>query len=189
MYKESNMEAIILSTMIDNHFIQFLENNERSVKFMRIDSDISESLKDNENKEDESSKKEQLEILEKMFKEFISDEKLKIQVENLKTSTISGMILLSEQSRRMQEMSKMFGGGQDMGSMFPTEETLILNKNNSLIKALLNFNNREEKKEDIKLICEHVFDLAKMSHKLLEPQVLTQFIERSNEILMRLIKN
>ena len=95
------------------------------------------------------------------------------------------MILLSEQSRRMQEMSKMFGG-MDMSHMFPKEETLVLNKNNNLDKTILKLKDNEDKKEDVKLICEQVYDLAMMSHKQFEAEAMTKFIERSNLILSRL---
>lgn len=185
MFKDNEMEAIILSSMIDNHFIQLLETNEKDVKFSRVDSDISESLKNSDDKDDEAKTKETLESLEKVFKEALNEEKLKIQVESLKSTHVPGMILLSEQSRRMQEMSRMFGG-MDMSHMFPKEETLVLNKSNNLIKAILKMQDNGDKKDDVKLICEQVYDLAMMSHKQLDAEAMTKFIERSNLILERL---
>ncbi len=186
MFKENGMEAIVLSTIIDNHFIQNLEMHENDVKFLRIDSDIGESLKDAENKEDEGVHKEKEEKLGKLFKENLGNENLKIQVEALKTVSVPGIILLSEQSRRMQEMSKMYGGAMNFPGMFGNEETLVLNTNNSLIKSVLKLYEREDKKDDVKLICEHIYDLASMSHKQLEADAMTRFIERSNAILSRL---
>jgi molecular chaperone HtpG len=186
MFKENGMEAIVLSTIIDNHFIQNLEMHESDVKFLRIDSDIGESLKDAENKEDEGVHKEKEEKLGKLFKENLGNENLKIQVEALKTVSVPGIILLSEQSRRMQEMSKMYGGAMNFPGMFGNEETLVLNTNNSLIKSVLKLYEREDKKDDVKLICEHIYDLASMSHKQLEADAMTRFIERSNAILSRL---
>lgn len=183
IFKDNGMEALILSTMIDSHFISFLETKESNVKFLRIDSDLSDSLKETEG---ETASKEWTEDLEKLFKDAVGLEELKVQVENLKTSSVPGMILLSEQSRRMQEMSRMFGG-MDVKGMFPQEQTLVLNSNNSLIKALMELKEQGDRQEDVKLICEHVYDLAMMSHKQLEPEAMTKFIERSNRILERLV--
>ncbi|TYQ15668.1 UNVERIFIED_CONTAM: molecular chaperone HtpG [Acetivibrio alkalicellulosi] len=186
MFKENDMEAVILTSMIDNHFMQHIEMNEKDVKFQRIDSDISESMK--ETQADDSNLKEISEDLEKIFKENLGNDKLTIKVEALKTSSVPGIMLLSEQSRRMQEMSKMFGG-MNLGGMYPQEETLVLNTNNSLIKSILNIKERPDKKDDAKIICEHIYDLAMMSHKQLEPEAMTNFIERSNKILSRLVED
>ncbi|HOM01722.1 MAG TPA: molecular chaperone HtpG [Acetivibrio sp.] len=185
MFKDNDMEAVMMNTVIDNHFIQLLEMNQSGVKFLRIDSDLSESMKDKETGADENSQKEISEALEKLFKESLNNDKLKIQVEALKSSTLPGMILLSEQARRIQEMSRMYGGF-NFGGMYGEEETLVLNSNSSLIKSLLGLKDKEDKKEDVKLICEHIYDLAKMSHKQLEPDDMTRFIERSNSLLSKL---
>ena len=186
LFKEQELEAIILSSTIDNHFIQFLEMKQSDVKFNRIDSDISESLKDSEDKSGESDKKNMQESLEKAFKEALGNEQLKVQVESLKATSIPAMILLAEQSRRMQEMSKMYGGmGMNMPGMFPEEQTLVLNKNNKLISRIMILKDVETKKQDVKMLCEHIYDLAMMSHKPLEAEAMTKFIERSNEILTR----
>jgi len=123
--------------------------------------------------------------LEKTFKEAVSDEKLKVQVESLKTASVPGMILLSEQSRRMQDFSRYFGG-QDMSHMFPKEETLVLNDKNRLIQLILEMKDKEDKKDDVNLLCRQVYDLAMMSHKQLEPEAMTKFIERSNIILEKM---
>lgn len=181
IFEEHSLNAIILSTLIDNHFIQFIESHEPDVKFLRIDSELSENLKS----EDENESKEDSEKLEKLFKDALENDKFKIQVENLKSSSISGMILLSEQSRRMQEMSKLFGG-VNMGGMFGNEETLILNKNNKLIQSLLNIDDVESKNEDVKLICKHIYDLAMINHRQLDPGTMNKFIERSNEFLLKI---
>lgn len=185
MFKDNDMEAVMMNTVIDTHFIQFLEMNESGVKFLRIDSDLSESMKDKETSSDENSQKEISENLEKLFKENLNNDKLKIKVEALKTATLPGMILMSEQARRIQEMSRMYGGF-NFGGMYAEEETLVLNSNNGLIKSLLSLKDKEDRKEDVKLICEHIYDLAKMSHKQLEPDDMTRFIERSNSLLSKL---
>ncbi len=183
IFKEHGMEAVILASMIDNHFIQFLETKESNIKFTRIDSDLSDSLKENGEGETDKTVAEEL---EKLFKAALANDQLKVQVEALKAATVPGMILLSEYSRRMQEMSRMYGGGMDMRSMFPEEQTLVLNRSNHLIKALLKLKDIEDKKADTDMICQHIYDLAMMSHKQLEPEAMTRFIDRSNELLARL---
>lgn len=185
MFKEQDMEAVILSTLIDTHFIQYLEMEEKDVKFLRIDSDISDSLKNADDNKDDASVKEMSESLEKLFKENMNNENLKVQVEALKSESVPAMILLSEQSRRMQEMARNYGGF-NFGGMYGNDETLVLNRNNSLIRSLMSLKEKEDRKEDVKLICEHVYDLALMSHKHLEPDAMTKFIDRSNIILSRL---
>ena len=184
MFKNQGMEAVILNTMIDSHFIQFLEMKENTVKFSRIDADLSESMKDAENTTIDADLTQKLET---QFKEAVGNDKLKIRIEALKTSEVPSIILLSEYSRRMQEMSKMYGmNGMDMGAMFQDEQTLVLNRNNSLIKAIAEMSGNESKKDDVTLICQHVFDLAMMSHKQLDPETMTRFIERSNVLLGKL---
>jgi molecular chaperone HtpG len=185
LFKEQGMEAVNLSTMIDNHFIQFLEMEEKDVKFLRIDSDISDSLKNIDDNKDDEAVKELSEGLEKIFKESLNNENLKLQVEALKAESVPAMVLLSEQSRRMQDMAKNYGGF-NFGGMYENEETLVLNRNNSLIRSLISLKDKEDRKEDVQLICEHVYDLALMSHKHLEPDAMNKFIERSNKILSRL---
>ncbi len=186
MFKDNDMEAILLVTMIDSHFISFLETKESGVKFQRIDSDLSESLKDKDMEGDETENKEVQESLEKLFKEATGNDKLKVKVEGLKTASVPGIIILEEHSRRMKELSSRFGGF-DMGNMFGNEETLVLNKKNDLIQQVLKINEDQERKEDVKMICEHIYDLAMMSHKQLEPEAMTRFIERSNKILSKLV--
>ncbi len=183
IFKEHAMEAVILTSMIDNHFIQFLETKENNIKFTRIDSDLSDNLKESGDKEADKSVAEDL---EKLFKAALADDKLKVQVEALKVTSVPGMILLSEYSRRMQEMSRMYGGGMDMRSMFPEEQTLVLNRNNHLIKALIKLKDMEDRKADTDMICQHIYDLAVMSNKQLEPEAMTRFIDRSNQLLSRL---
>lgn len=179
LFKDYDMEAVVLTTNLDNPFISYLENYESGTKFARIDSDISGNLKQDSDKEEDKSENEDL---EKLFKKSLNKDFIKIQTENLKSDTVSGMILLSEESRRMQEMSKMFGG-MNMGGMFQNEETLVLNKNNSLIKFIIANKDNEGKFADLKLICEQIYDLAMISHKPLEVDAMNAFIERSNKIL------
>lgn len=187
VFKDNDMEAVLLTTLIDTHFVQFMEMKESGVKFFRIDSDLSESLKQSENAGEEAEVKEETELLEKLFKEAVADDKLKIKVESLKTTSTPGMIILSEESRRMQDMSRAFGG-MDMSHMFPKDETLVLNRSNSLIGEVLRLGKDESRKDDAILICKHIYDLAMMSHRQLDSEAMTGFIERSNKILEKLAK-
>jgi len=187
LFKDNNLEAIILNTIIDTHFIQFLEMHEKGISFSRVDADVSEILKETGSEKDKVDKEIQ-EALEKLFREAVKDEKLKVQVENLKTKSVPAMILLPEYSRRMHDLSRFFGG-QDMSSLFPNEESLVLNHNNNIIQLILKMKDKEENKEDVTLLCQHVYDLALMSHKQLEPEAMTKFIERSNILLEKIAKN
>ena len=180
LFKENALDAIILTSNIDNHFISFLEMHMEGVKFNRIDSDLSDILKDSNTKIDESKTAK----LQDLFKATIKNDKLKIKVEGLKSLDLSAVMLLSEQSRRMQEMGKMFGNSMDE-SMFPVEETLVINANNKLINVLVNL--PEDKKEDAELICQHIYDLAMLSYKQMSTDAMTKFIARSNEILLKVL--
>lgn len=180
LFKENALDAIILTSTIDNHFISFLEMHMEGVKFNRIDSDLSDTLKDLDTKIDESKTT----LLLDLFKGAIKDDKLSIKVENLKSVDLPAVMLLSEQSRRMQEMSKMFGNSMDE-NLFPVEETLVINGNNKLINALINLS--EDKKEDSIMICQHIYDLAMLSYKQMSTESKLKFIARSNEILLKVL--
>lgn len=182
LFKENGLEAIILNSAIDNHFINFLEMKENGIQFNRIDSDLSDVLKNKNELKDETAAKE----LEEIFKANVGRDKLTIKVESLKTSRIPAIMLLSEHSRRMQEMSSMFGG-IDMKDMFQNEETLVLNTNNDLINSLVAISKTEGRKDDVKLISEHIFDLALIGNKQLDAEAMTRFIDRSTNLLERLI--
>ena len=177
MFKEADLDAVILDSSLDNHFISFLESKELGVTFSRIDSDISESLKDTNNEEDKDLNTK----IEDLFKNVIKDKVKEIKVEGLKNQNTPAVILVSEQSRRMMEMSKMFGG-MDMGNMFNEEKTLVLNKNNAIIKKLISedVNNKEEK---VNLICNYILDLALLSNKELTSEEMNEFLNRSNELI------
>lgn len=182
MFKEADLDAVVLDCSIDNHFISFLEAKENGVIFTRIDSDISETLK---NSESEDSKELNTK-LEELFKEATSNKVNNIKVENLKNSGTPAMILVSEQSRRMAEMSKMFGG-MEIPNMFMEEKTLVINNNNSIIKKLASVD-FESKKDDINLICQYILDLALIANKELSSEEMNDFINRSNELLNKVIE-
>ena len=184
MFKEAGMDALILTHNIDQPFISQLEQTSETVKFMRIDADLTDSFKEEVSKEDEESLKEKTEALTEKFRKVLGKEKLEVKVEKLKNDKVSSMITLSEESRRMQDMMKMYsmnGMGMDM---FEAGETLVLNANNMLVQYI--FDNKDD--ESIDIICEQLYDLALISHKPLAPEAMTKFIQRSNDIMTLLAK-
>lgn len=185
LFKAHDLDAVILTSTIDNHFMQFIEMHENGITFNRIDSDLSETLKEEKVNNREGTAKEEADLLENIFKTALENDKLKIQIESLKATNVPAMMLSSEQSRRMQEMSSMFGGMSGT-AMFPEEKTLVLNNRNHLIQSIIKLQKRADKQNDVKMICEHVYDLALMSHKALDADAMTTFIDRSNKILERL---
>lgn len=179
MFKNQGLNAVVLPSMMDTHFISLVEMKQTGVKFKRIDSAIND-ISDNTEKDD--STKEQEEKLIEKFKNEIKDDTLKIEVQSLKDDSIPAVILLGEQSRRMQEMYKAYGQQMaGMADMFHDEFTLVLNSNNSLIKKIDTLND-----EDANLVIDHVYDLAKISHSPLLAEQMTKFIERSNKLLEKL---
>lgn len=187
MFKDQDMEAVILPTNIDQPFISHIESKNENVKFTRIDADLTDLLKD-ETTMDEESLKNLAESLKELFMTQLGKENINIQPEGLKNKNVSAMILLSEESRRMQEMMKMYGGMGMMGmpGMDP-EETLVVNTNNHLIEYLIANKGNKDADETLKMVCEQVYDLAVLSHRPLEADAMTAFVQRSNEILSRLI--
>lgn len=179
LFKENGLLAVYLEHSIDAPFISLLEHNHQDVKFMRIDSDISTALKG------EAADKEEQEKLSTIFKETLHNDKLKISLENLKSTGIASMILISEESRRMQEMMKLYNmQGMNMG--IPEEEvTLVLNQNHPLIDTLAH---KELDDETKKLLCTHLYDLAQLANHTLCPDAMHNFLERSNQILGMLVK-
>ncbi|NLG89034.1 MAG: molecular chaperone HtpG [Clostridiaceae bacterium] len=186
MFKENEMEAVVLNTLIDNHFISFLESKNTDLKFLRIDAEITSNLKDEAKDEDEKEAKKINEKIEKLFKDVLGNKDLKIKVEKLKSESTPAMILLNEHSRRMQEMSRMFGG-KDMSAMFPNEETLLVNRNHKLVNALVQNIGNSEKEEDIKLLVRQIYDLAMLAHKPLDPEAMTAFVQRSIQLMEKIV--
>lgn len=174
MFKEQGLNAVILPAMMDTHFISFIEMKEEGVKFKRIDSSISENTKENAEADEELNSR-----LIDAFKVEIGDETLKIEVQSLKNAETSAVILLSEESRRMQEMYRSYGQQfAGMSEMFKDELTLVLNAENPLIKKVDTLSD-----EDRKLVCEHIYDLAMISHKPLSAERMAEFIKRSNKLI------
>lgn len=182
MFRNEGIDAVILTHNIDQPFITNLESKNENLKFLRIDADLSDSFKE-ETSEDEL--KDMSEKLDKTFKDALGNDKLSVKVEKLKDTSISSMITLSEESRRMQDMMKMYGMGGMDPNMFGAEgQTLILNANNELVKYVAEHGDGE----NTKLICEQLYDLAMLSHAPLSPEQMTGFIARSNKIMELLAK-
>ena len=186
MFRNNQMEAVVLDALIDNHFISFLESKNSNVRFLRIDADITSSLKEQTKEEDEKETRKLAEKTEKLFKDTLNIKDLKIQAEKLKTESTPAIILLSEQSRRMHDISRIFMG-KDAKNMFPTEETLVINLNNKLIKALAENVDNKEKEEEMKLLVRQIYDIALLSMKPLEPDALSSFIDRSIKIMEKIV--
>ncbi len=183
MFKEQGMDALILTHSIDQPFISQLEQGDLKVKFMRIDADLSEAMKEDA---DEDTLKKQTETLTEVFKKALGKDNLDVKVEKLKNENVSSMITLSEETRRMQDMMKMYsagGAGMDMG-MFGGGETLVLNSANKLVQYILD--NKDG--DNVELFCKQLYDLAMIANKPLSAEEMTEFVARSNEIMMLLAK-
>lgn len=175
MFKEIGKDAILLTDAIDQPFITHLEQREDTYSFKRIDADISDEFQEG----NQDSLKEENEKLSELFKKELANDKINIKVMNLKNDKIASIMTLSEESRRMQEMMRMYSASGMDSDLFKGEETLILNAKNNLVKYLLN----NSEGEYTKLICEQLYDLALLSHKQLDSESMTKFIRRSSEIL------
>lgn len=184
MFKEQNIDAIILKHSIDQPFITQLEQGDLKVKFQRIDADLSETMTQ---EADEETIKQETETLTEVFKKALGKEQLEVKVEKLKNENVSSMMTLSEETRRMQDMMKMYSaggmGGMDM-SMFGGGETLVLNSSNKLVQYIL----ENKDGEYVDMFCKQLYDLAMLAHKPLSAQEMTDFVARSNEIMMLLAK-
>lgn len=182
MFREEGIDAVILGHNIDSAFISSLEQKNENLKFMRIDADLTDTFKE-EVKEDDESFKEESDKLSGIFKKALNNENLQVKVEKLKNDSISAMITVSEESRRMQDMMKMYNMyGMDPSMFGGAGETLVLNANNKLVQYVLS----HEEDENTKVICEQLYDLASLSHSPLVPERMTKFISRSNELMLLL---
>ena len=181
LFREEGKNAVILKHNIDAPFISHLEMKNDKIKFQRIDADLTEDFVE---AADEAELKETTDSLTEIFRKALGNDKLDVKVEKMKNENISSMITLSEESRRMQDMMKMYSmNGMDLG-MFGGGETLVLNANNKLVQYILEHKDGEH----VNLFCEQLYDLAMISHQPLAPEKMTKFISRSNEIMMLLAK-
>lgn len=183
MFKEEGLSAVILTHNIDQPFISQLESKNEGIKFQRIDAEVTDSVKEETSEEETKELEEQTTTLTEVFRKALNKEKLEVKVEKLKNESISSMLTLSEESRRMQDMMKMYSmPGMDMGGFGEDGETLILNANNKLVQYV--FETKEG--QNIPVICEQLYDLAVLANKPLTPDAMSRFIQRSNEIMLML---
>ena len=180
IFKSAGKDAVVLPHSIDVPFISTLEMKRDDVKFLRIDSDMTDDMRSEEVAEDTKASYDEL---SKKVKTALHNDRLKVSVQLLKSDEISSVITISEESRRMQEMMKQYGMMGMDPSMFGGEgETLVLNANHPLVKELLE-NNHEDLFD---MICEQLYDLASISHSPLSPERMSAFIKRSNELMLKL---
>ncbi|MCI9389068.1 MAG: molecular chaperone HtpG [Lachnospiraceae bacterium] len=179
LFKEQGLDAVHLQHNIDNAFISHMERLNDKIKFQRIDADMTDEIVE------DAADEETAKTLTDLFRKELGKEDLQVKVENLKNENISSMMTLEEESRRMQEMMKMYSmGGMGDPSMFGGKETLVLNAKNALVRYLA----AHQDSEHTHMLCEQLYDLAMISHKPLDPEAMTKFIARSNEIMMLLTK-
>ena len=185
MFKAAKMDAIVLTHNIDQPFVSQLEAKNEGIKFQRIDADLTDVFKSKTSKKAEKEMEEQAEAIAKLMKKVLKKDAIKVKVEKLKNKKISSMITLSEETRRMQDMMKMYSmNGMDMGMFGKEGETLILNANHPLVQYVL----EHQDGDNVKMICEQLSDLALLQQAPLEPEAMTKFVARSNEIMMLLTK-
>ncbi|CDD47441.1 putative uncharacterized protein [Firmicutes bacterium CAG:534] len=185
MFKAAKMDAVILTHNIDQPFISQLEAKNEGIKFQRIDADLTDTFKSKTSKKAEKELEEAAEKIGKVMKKALKKDKITVKVEKLKNKKISSMITLSEESRRMQDMMKMYAmPGMDMGAYGKEGETLVLNANHPLVQYIL----ENEKGENVEMICEQLYDLALLQHAPLEPEAMSKFVARSNDIMMLLTR-
>ncbi len=185
MFRAAKMEAVILNHNIDQPFVSQLESKNEGVKFMRIDADLTDTFKAKTSKKAAEEMEKQTEELSGLFQKVLKKDNVKIKIEKLKNKKISAMITLSEESRRMQDMMKMYAmPGMDLGMYGKEGETLVLNANHTLVQYVL----EHKDGENVGMICEQLYDLARIQYAPLEPEAMTKFVARSNEIMLLLAK-
>ena len=185
MFKAAKMDAVMLTDRIDQPFISQLEAKNEGIHFARIDADLTDAFKAKTSKKTQEELNAQAEKVEKLVQKALKNDKIKVKIEKLKNKKVSSVLTVSEESRRMQDMMKMYGGGMDM-SMFGAEgETLVLNANHPLVIYIT----EHEDDANTKMICEQLYDLAKLQNAPLSPEAMTKFVARSNDIMLLLAKH
>ncbi len=184
MFKAAKMDAVMLTDRIDHPFISQLEAKNEGIHFARIDADLTDAFKAKTSKKTQEELNAQAEKVEKLVQKALKNDKIKVKIEKLKNKKVSSVLTVSEESRRMQDMMKMYGGGMDM-SMFGAEgETLVLNANHPLVTYIT----EHEDDANTQMICEQLYDLAKLQNAPLSPEAMTKFVARSNDIMLLLAK-
>ena len=184
MFKKEGLDAVILSHNIDSPFITQMEQKNEHIKFQRIDADLTDHFKEDVSEEEKEAFKEKTDSLVEIFRKALGNDKLEVKVEKMKDENVASMITLSEESRRMQEMMKMYGMSGMDPSMFGTNAPLILNANHPLVEYVV----AHKDGENTEMFCHQLYDLAMLAHKPLSPEEMTEFVKRSNEIMMKLAK-
>ena len=184
MFKKEGLDAVILSHNIDSPFITQMEQKNEHIKFQRIDADLTDHFKEDVSEEEKEAFKEKTDSLVEIFRKALGNDKLEVKVEKMKDENVASMITLSEESRRMQEMMKMYGMSGMDPSMFGTNATLILNANHPLVEYVV----AHKDGENTEMFCHQLYDLAMLAHKPLSPEEMTEFVKRSTEIMMKLAK-
>ena len=184
MFKKEGLDAVILSHNIDSPFITQMEQKNEHIKFQRIDADLTDHFKEDVSEEEKEAFKEKTDSLVEIFRKALGNDKLEVKVEKMKDENVASMITLTEESRRMQEMMKMYGMSGMDPSMFGTNATLILNANHPLVEYVV----AHKDGENTEMFCHQLYDLAMLAHKPLSPEEMTEFVKRSNEIMMKLAK-
>ena len=184
MFKAQGQDAIILSHNIDAAFITYLEEKHSDIQFLRIDADVHDSLKDEVGEDEKESFQKTADSLVEIFRKELNNDKLDVKVEKLKDDKVAAMAVLSEHSRRMGEMMKMYGMAGMDPSLYGNEVTLVLNANHPLVQ----FVTEHKRSKNVPIICRQLYDLAMLAHKPLNPEEMTAFVQRSNEIMMLLTK-
>ena len=184
MFKAQGQDAIILSHNIDAAFITYLEEKHSDIRFLRIDADVHDSLKDEVGEDEKESFQKTADSLVEIFRKELNNDKLDVKVEKLKDDKVAAMAVLSEHSRRMGEMMKMYGMAGMDPSLYGNEVTLVLNASHPLVQ----FVTEHKRSKNVPIICRQLYDLAMLAHKPLNPEEMTAFVQRSNEIMMLLTK-
>ena len=184
MFKKEGLEAVILSHNIDSPFITQLEQKNEHVRFQRIDADITDHFKEEVTEDEKDAFKEKTDSLIEIFRKALGKDKLNVKVEKMKDASVASMITLSEQSRRMQEMMKMYGMAGMDPAMFGDDSTLVLNANHPLVQYVED----HKEAENTEIFCKQLYDLAMIAHKPLSPEEMTEFVKRSNDIMLMLAK-
>lgn len=185
MFKTAKMDAVILNHNIDQPFISQLEAKNEGIRFKRIDADLTDTLKAKTSKKAEEELTKAAETIGEVMKKALKKDKIEIKVEKLKNKKIASMMTLSEESRRMQDMMKMYTmPGMDMGGYGKEGETLVLNASHPLVQYVLEHTDDS----NVSMICEQLYDLALLQQAPLEPEAMSKFITRSNDIMLLLTK-
>ena len=183
MFKREGMNAVILKHNIDSAFITHMEQKNPDVKFLRIDADLSDSFKEEVSEEEKKAQETDAGSLKEVFQKALGNDKLDVKAEKLKDASLAAVMTLSEESRRMQDMMKMYGmSGMDFGT---PSETLVLNLSHPLVQYVLNHKDAD----DVSVFCEQIYDLASLAHGTLTPDRMSKFIARTNDVMMKLTKS